>query len=201
MPNCAGVPPTDEEIAAAIKTNAEQRARVAALSVPVYAAFFLGQLSFDALAGYPFSAAFAAIADKVRAQGVTVAVFNYTDYASAETWLKECAEDGGRIAAVGYSRGVEAATLIQTLMPVDLLISIAASTLVSDNRPVALAKDSTLYAGTDFLSSACQRGYGYRNVVHVTAGFGIPVWSHLNIPASPIVINGVLDELAKLKGN
>ena len=56
-----------------------------------------------------------------------------------------------------------------------------------------------LFAGTDFLSSAGQHD-GFHKVVHVTAGWGIPVWSHLSIPASPVVINGVLDALAKLKG-
>ena len=78
----------------------------------------------------------------------------------------------------------------------------AASTLGA-NHPVnrKTTKRSVLYYGTDFLSSA-GRHDGYDDTVAVTAGFGIPVWSHLNIPASPIVIDGVLGELAKLqKGN
>jgi hypothetical protein len=163
------------------------------VSAPVYAAFFMGQF------GYAFSMPFAAIASQAKAKGIEIDVFQYTDLWKAESALQEYTKR----AVVGYSLGVTAATYLQTQMKVDPLLSIAASTLAGDNNHIvdhANTKRSILYRGTDFLSSAGLHD-GYDEVINVTAGWGIPVWSHLNIPANPTVINGVLSELAKLKGN
>jgi hypothetical protein len=160
----------------------------------VYAAFFLGQ------GGYVFSIPFAAIAEKAKAQGIDVDVFAYSDLWRAQAALD--ARDASKRAVIGYSLGVTAATYLQTRMKVGLLISVAASTLAGDdNHSVnhANTERSLLFRGTDFLSSAGLHD-GYDEVVNVTAGFGIPIWSHLNIPANPIVIDGVLAELAKLQG-
>jgi hypothetical protein len=102
---------------------------------------------------------------------------------------------------IGYSLGVTAATYLQTRMKVGLLISVAASTLAGDNNHLvnhSNTRRSALYRGTDFLSSAGLHD-GYDEVVNVTAGWGIPVWSHLSIPANPVVIDGVLAALAKLQ--
>jgi hypothetical protein len=153
---------------------------------PVYAAFFMGQ------GGYAFSLPFVAIAEQARARGIETDILPYTDY------LRMRYPQGKRIAAVGYSLGVTAATYIQGFEKIDLLISIAASTL-AENHLVnhTNTRRSVLYRGTDFLSSA---GFhdGYDEVVNVTAGWGIPVVSHLALPTNPIVIAGVLTELAKL---
>jgi hypothetical protein len=141
---------------------------------------------------------FAAVADRARAQGVEVDIFDYTDVGKADFALQTHAKR----AVIGYSLGCTTATYLQTFMKVDLLVSIAASTLGENHLVSRLnSRRSVLYRGTDFLSSAGLHD-GYDRVVDVTAGFGIPVWSHLNIPTNPIVINGVLAELAKLqKGN
>jgi hypothetical protein len=165
------------------------------VSAPVYAAFFMGQF------GYAFSMPFAAIASQAKAKGIEIDVFAYTDIWKAKDALHDHAY--AKCAVVGYSLGVTTATYLQTQMRVDLLLSIAASTLAGDNNHLvnhANTKRSILYRGTDFLSSAGLHD-GYDEVINVTAGWGIPVWSHLNIPANPTVIDGVLGELAKLKGN
>lgn len=195
MPNCAGIPPTDEEIAAAIKTNAEQRARVAAMSTPVYAAFFMGQ------GGYLFSSGFAGIANTASARGIITTIQDYTevDYVRNEVPLYR--SRGCKIALIGYSLGCTTATYLQTLMPVDLVICIAEST-IGDNHIInrTNTKRSVLYYGTDFLSSA-GRHDGFDETIPVGAGWGIPVLSHLLVPSTQTVVNGVLGELAKLKGN
>jgi hypothetical protein len=160
------------------------------LSRPIYAAFFLGQ------GGYAFSMPFAAIAEKAKGGGIDVDVFSYSDISRAKTLLGLRRD---RRAVIGYSLGVTTATYLQTFISVDLLISVAASTL-GENHIInhTNTKRSVLYRGTDFLSSAGLHD-GYDEVVNVGAGFGIPVASHLLIPTNPIVINGVLAELAKLK--
>lgn len=162
----------------------------------VYAAFFLGQ------GGYAFSMPFSAIRTLANQRELAFTdVFSYDALAAAIDEIAGWREKGSKIALIGYSLGVTTATYLQTTMPVDLLISIAASTL-AENHTVnkANTKRSVLYRGTDFLSSAGAHD-GYDEVINVTAGFGIPILSHLLIPNNPIVINGVLDELAKLKGN
>lgn len=153
----------------------------------VYAAFFLGQ------GGLAFSRPFAAIAEKAKSQGINANIFNYTEYAKVRPSSKD------KLALIGYSLGVTAATYLQTFLQVNLLISVAASTL-GENHTVnhTNTRRSILYRGTDFLSSDGLHD-GYDEVFNVTAGWGIPIWSHLNIPNNPIVINGILSELNKLK--
>lgn len=173
--------------------------------IPVAAVFYLGQ------GGYAFSMAWAALAEKVKATGVDVAIYPYTQSAEGARWLTGRDFYTGvkhKLAACGYSLGVSAATFLQasdgTLggIGLDLLISVAPSTL-ADNFLVNhnKTKRSRVFRGTDFLSSAGLHD-GYDEVTNVTAGFGVPVWSHLMLPASSIVIDGVLAEFAKLqKGN
>lgn len=183
-PNCAGVP-----------DNWEPAAPVKNIS-PVSAAFFLG------MGGYTFSMPFASIADRVKETGVGVGVYQYTDYAAAQQWLETCARAGAKIALCGFSAGVTAATYLQTLMPCDLLISVAASTYDGSNnhlRNRANTKRARLFYGDDAWSSA-GRHDDYDTYTHVTAAWGIYLVSHLLIPAQSIVINGVLDEFARLRG-
>lgn len=182
MANCAGVP------------NSWRPAMT--VPPPVCAAFFRGQ--FPRLGS---SRSIDALGAKAQAQGVTAEVFDYTEAAAVRTWLGERRGQGFPTAVVGYSLGCSAATEIQSKMMLDLVICIAESTL-GENYPIDkhLTKRSVLYRGTDFLSSAGLHD-GFDEVVNVTAGWGIPVWSHLCVPSQPIVINGVLAELAKLKGN
>jgi hypothetical protein len=160
----------------------------------VYACFFLGQ------GGYWFSMPVVGIADTARSQGFTVDVFTYTDYAKAESEIQAWSKFGYKIALIGYSLGVTSATYLQSFLKVDLLISIAASTL-GDNHVInhTNTKRSVLFRGTDFLSSAGLHD-GYDEVIPITAGLGIPVLSHLLVPTVDTVSNGVLNELVKLKG-
>jgi hypothetical protein len=168
------------------------------MTATVFAAFFLGQ------GGTLFSMPFAAIARKAHTAGFGTWVYPYTDLDRAREDVAAAAKGGSKIALIGYSLGASTMSELQSEHegpPIGLAIGIAASTL-GENYPInrARTRRAVLYAGTDFLSSGAQRN-GYDEVVHVTAGFGIPVWSHLNIPASHIVIDGVLAELAKLKGS
>lgn len=155
----------------------------------VHAVFFLGQ------GGYAFSMPIVGIADKAKALGVETQVLPYSDY------LKATFPSNKKIALIGYSLGVSAATYIQQHHKVDLLICIAASTL-AENYPVNKSdtKRSILYMGTDFLSSAGMHD-GYDEIRHVEAGFGIPVLSHLLVPTTSSVTNGVIAELTKLQGS
>jgi hypothetical protein len=175
------------------------------MTTPIAAVFFLGQ------GGYLFSSSWALLAERVKATGVDVAVYPYTQSAEGARWLTGRDYYTGKkhkLAACGYSLGVSAATFLQasngTLggIGLDLLVSVAPSTL-ADNFLVNHNKTerSVLFYGTDFLSSAGQHD-GYDAKFPVTAGFGVPVFSHLMLPASPVVINGVLAEFASLqKGN
>jgi hypothetical protein len=162
----------------------------------IAAALFLGQGGW--LTCFPF----AALAERVRATGVNVQTFLYTEPDTAARWFTSL-PTGTRFATCGYSLGVTAATLTQEFFEVDLLISVAASTYARDNnRPVRhpQTKRSRLFYGHDAFSSA-GRHDGYNETTDV----GTPdLWvaSHLSIQALPIVINGVLAEFAKLqKGN
>lgn len=158
----------------------------------VAAAFFMGQ------GGLLFSSPFAAIGEIAKEKRITVGIYTYSDW-SGEQWLRTMSKQGYKIVAVGYSLGVTMATYLQTIMKMDLVISVAASTL-GENHPInrANCKRSRLFYGTDFLSSA-GRHDGYDETTPVTAAFGVPVLSHLGIPTNPIVINGILGELAALQ--
>ena len=185
MANCAGVP----------DSYFEERAAAVTAPAPVYAAFFMGQ------GGYVFSSGFADIANKASARGIIADVFAYSDVSAAQRCLDRARQNKSKRALIGYSLGCTTATYLQTLMPVDLVICIAESTL-GDNHIInkTNTKRSVLYRGTDFLSSAGLHD-GFDEVVNVGAGLGIPVLSHLLVPSTQTVVNGVLAELAKLKGN
>lgn len=158
----------------------------------VFTACFMGQ------GGLAFSWPVKTISDTLVAKGIGSWLYQYTDFARAIDDLN-AVRGQSKLAVVGYSRGVEAATLVQSKMPVDLLISIAPSTLVPDNLPVSkTTKRSVLIYGSDFLSSDGQHG-GYDEKIFVPAAWGIPVLSHLVLPW--LVINDVVNEVAKLKGN
>jgi hypothetical protein len=181
MANCAGVP------------SSWQPYNLSSLPKPPCAAFFMGQ------GGYLFSSSFAAIADMAKAQGIITEVFEYTQYETARDWLGKAGGAGNKTAVIGYSLGCSAATYLQRLMTLDLVICIAESTL-ADNWPInkQLTKRSVLYYGTDFLSSAGQHD-GFDTKFPVSAGWGIPGLSHLLVPSTDIVVNGVLKELGALK--
>jgi hypothetical protein len=163
------------------------------MTSPVFAAFFLGQV------GWAFSSAFGSIASVARERGIGAWVYDYGEIDRARADIGAL-HGLSKIALVGYSLGCTAATYLQTQMRVDLVVSVAASTLGENHRINRVnTKRSVLYRGTDFLSSAGLHD-GYDEVVNVTAGWSIPIFSHLLIPANPIVIDGILAELAKLKG-
>lgn len=162
-----------------------------------YAAFFLGQFA------WLFSLSFAAIGEKAREGGFEVDIVSYSDYAAIAAKAYGRHKDGGKVALCGYSLGARSALYLQTLIPCDLLLCIAASTL-AETYPVSKTTErSVLWPGTDFLSSAGQRGLGFTEVKQaVKAGWGIPGLSHLLIPSTDVVTEGVLEELTKLqKGN
>lgn len=159
-----------------------------------YAAFFLGQFS------WLFSLSFGSIGERARASGFEVDIVSYSDYAAVAAKAYGKHKDGGKVALCGYSLGARSAMYIQTLIPCDLLLCVAASTL-AETYPVSKTTGrSVLWPGTDFLSSAGQRGLGFTEVKPmVSAGWGIPVLSHILLPSTDVVTNGVLEELAKLK--
>jgi hypothetical protein len=165
----------------------------------VYAAFFMGQ------GGYVFSMGVPILASKASAAGITTDVYGYTEVDRARVNLGKYRQRGCKLGLVGYSLGGTTATWLQTLMPVDLIICIAESTL-GENHPIdhKNTKRAVLYSGPDFLSSAGQHD-GFNKVVEVDALrmplLAVPVLSHILIPFTDPVTNGVLDELAKLKGN
>jgi hypothetical protein len=177
-----------------------EKTAVSGNAAGVSAAFFLGQF------GYPFSMPFAAIAERVRATGVTTAIFQYTDYAEGARWLTSRIAAGDKVAAAGYSLGVGTAKYLQasdgTLggVPLDLLLCVAASTYAV--APAAVnpnkTKRSRLFYGDDAFSCGDRHG-GYDETTHVPIAGGVWLVSHLLLPSSPIVINGVLAELAKLE--
>jgi hypothetical protein len=161
----------------------------------VYAAFFMGQF------GYLFSMGVPILAAKARARGVAADVYGYTEIDRARVNLGKYRQRGAKLALVGYSLGCTTATWLQTLMPIDLVICIAESTL-GENHPINHStKRAVLYSGPDFLSSAGQHD-GFNKVVEVDALrmplLAVPVLSHVLIPFTDPVTNGVLDELAKL---
>jgi hypothetical protein len=164
-----------------------------------YAAFFMGQ------GGYVFSMGVPILASKASTAGITTDVYGYTEVERARVNLGKYRQRGCKLSLVGYSLGCTTATYLQTLMPIDLVICIAESTL-GENHPIdhKNTKRAVLYCGPDFLSSAGQHD-GFNKVIEVDALrmplLAVPVLSHILIPFTEPVTNGVLDELAKLKGN
>ncbi len=161
----------------------------------VYAAFFMGQF------GYVFSMGMPMLASKARARGVTADVYGYTEVDRARVNLGKYRQRGSKLALVGYSLGCTTATYMQTSMPIDLVICIAELTL-GENHPISHStKRAVLYSGPGFLSSAGAHD-GFAKVVEVDALrmplLAVPVLSHVLIPFTDPVTDGVLDELAKL---
>ena len=166
------------------------------MTSPVYAAFFMGQF------GYLFSIGVPILAAKARAHGVTADVYGYTEVERARVNLGKYRQRGHQLALVGYSLGCTTATWLQTQMAIDLVVCIAESTL-GENHPIDRknTKRAVLYSGPDFLSSAGPHD-GFSKVVEVDALrrplLAVPVLSHVLIPFTDPVTDGVLDELAKL---
>jgi dienelactone hydrolase len=165
------------------------------VTAPVYAAFFLGQ------GGYVFSMGIASLARQARTRGIEADVYAYTevDRARANVGMKR--EHGSKIALIGYSLGCTTATYLAQLAPsTDLVCCIAESSL-GENHPIdnAKTKRSVLFTGPDFLSDAGERD-AFDRVVPVDV-LPIPIFAHLSLQFAPTVVNGVLAELAKLKGN
>lgn len=159
----------------------------------VHAAFFLGQ------GGYVFSMPWYEISQQVKALGIDVAVYSYSDYLTALNICKDAIMQGAKVALCGYSLGGSTSSYLQTLLPVDLVVNVALSTLAENYQIVETTKRSRLFYSTDFLSSGGQHD-GYTETTLVEVAFGIPVATHLSVPATDIVKNGVLLELAALKG-
>jgi hypothetical protein len=162
----------------------------------VYAAFFMGQF------GYVFSMGVPMLAAKARAHGITADAYGYTEVDRARVNLGKYRQRGCKLALVGYSLGCTTATYLQTSMPIDLVVCIAESTL-GQNHPINHnTKRAVLFSGPDFLSSAGQHD-GFNKVVEVDALrmplLAVPVLSHILIPFTDPVTDGVLAELAKLE--
>jgi hypothetical protein len=165
------------------------------VSAPVYAAFFLGQ------GGYVFSMGIASLARQARARGIEAGVYAYTEVDRARTNVGMKRARGRKTALIGYSLGCTAATYLAQLAPsTDLVCCIAESSLGA-NHPIdkAKTKHSVLFTGPDFLSDAGERD-AFDRVVPVDV-LPIPIFAHLSLQFAPTVVNGVLAELAKLKGN
>jgi hypothetical protein len=161
----------------------------------VYAAFFLGQ------GGYVFSMGIASLARRARERRVEADVYLYTEADRARTNVGMKRERGYKTALIGYSLGCTTATHLAQLAPsTDLVCAIAESSL-GQNHPIdrAKTKRSVLFTGPDFLSDAGERD-AFDRIVCVDV-LPIPVFAHLSLQFSSTVVNGVLAELAKLKGN
>lgn len=159
----------------------------------VHAAFFLGQ------GGYLFSMPWYALSQQVKALGIDVAVYTYGDYLTAWSVCEGAIKQGKKLALSGYSLGGSASSYLQTQMPVDLVVNVALSTLAENSLISKTTKRSRLFYSTDFLSSAGQHD-GYTEKTLVETAWGIPVATHLTVPATDIVKTGVLAEFANLKG-
>lgn len=162
--------------------------------IPVYACFFMGQY------GYLTSYGVKRLCDRAQTAGIEADLYGYKEWERARLNIITKRGVGRKIALVGYSLGGTTTGYLQTILPVDLLLNIAESTL-AENHPIIKAntKRSILYAGPDFLSSAGQHD-GFTDVIRVDA-IQVPIISHLSMDFVPEVVNGVLDELAKLKGS
>jgi hypothetical protein len=184
MPNIAGFQP-----------GWEPMAEVSPIP-QAYAVFFLGQF------GRLFSLSFAKIGEQARVSGFEVDIVDWSDYGAVAKTAYARHLDGCKVALCGYSLGARSAMYVQTLIPCDLLLCVAASTLAETYPISKTTARSILWPGTDFLSSAGQKGLGFTEVEKpVSAGWEIPVLSHIMLPGTDTVTQGVLAELAKLKGN
>jgi hypothetical protein len=162
---------------------------------PVYAAFFMGQ------GGYLTSWGVKRLADAAAARGIERDVYGYTEVDRARVNVGMKRERKYRTALIGYSLGCTTATYLAQLAPsTDLVCCIAESSL-GQNHPIdkAKTKRSVLFVGPDFLSDAGVHD-GFDQVVAVDA-VAIPIFAHLSMQFAPSMVDGVLSELAKLKGN
>ena len=158
----------------------------------VYAALFLGQ------GGETFSWGIDKLASDIRALGNTDAevladVLPWQDYRDADTRVVAKEKDGYKVALIGYSLGDSTVTYLQTIVRVDLLVCIAASSLAKNYKVDKFhTRRSVLFHGQDFLSNWGE-----------DAGFDLKVelpWYdlHLGADVDPRVFSVTLDEVRKL---
>jgi hypothetical protein len=150
-----------------------------------YAGFFLGQ------GGYWFSWGMPYLALQAQELGMETDIYEYTQVREAWTKIKQKKKDGYKIALVGFSLGNTTITWLQRYLEVDLLLSIAESSL-GNNHPInrSNTKRSVLWYGPDFLSNAgLQDGFDETNYV---------VNLHLAMNIDPRVVSGVVGELRDL---
>jgi hypothetical protein len=151
----------------------------------VYAGFFLGQ------GGYWFSWGMPYLASQAQELGMETDIYEYTQVNEAWAKIKQKKKDGYKIALVGFSLGNTTITWLQRYLAVDLLLSIAESSLGA-NHPIKRTntKRSVLWYGPDFLSNAgLQDGFDETNYVN---NF------HLGMNIDPRVVSGVVGELRDL---
>lgn len=161
----------------------------------VFVSLFMGQ------GGFIFSSGIPLLAGKLQKQGATTIVYGYTEIDSALTNIAKYRKLEYKIVLVGYSLGWSTTSYIQTKVPVDLAIGIAASTL-GENYQInhKNTAHSMLYAGFDFLSSGAMHD-GIDEVIRVKSILP-PIVEHLSLPFSEQVTSGIINKITELmKGN
>lgn len=161
-----------------------------------YAAFVRGQGSFLTSPGIDLLAADA------RRQDVVADVFNYSDWVAIEAVIRQRRGMGDKVAVVGYSLGDSTGTYLGTRDKIDLLICIFESSFAANYPPDHdNVGHSVLFHGPGALSDADVGRFD--EVIEVPNGVAaIPVLgglvAHLAGQFSPIIVDGVLQRLAKL---
>lgn len=139
----------------------------------------------------------------IRETGVAADVFDYGDVGAIEAVLRQRTKMGDKVGLVTYSLGGSTGEYLGTRDRIDHLISIYDSSFaieyVLDQKLVLL---STLYHTPGALSDGSLKA-GYKEVIEVPNGITvIPVLgdivAHLEGQFSPIIVNGVLERVAKL---
>jgi hypothetical protein len=173
--------------ASAIAVEMPNAALAVNVAIPekVYAGFFLGQ------GGYWFSWGMPYLASQAQELGMETDIYEYTQVKEAWAKIKQKKKDGYKIALVGFSLGNTTITWLQRYLEVDLLLSIAESSL-GNNHPInrSNTRRSVLWYGPDFLSNAGLQD-GFHETNYVTN-------LHLTMNIDPRVVSGVLGELRDL---
>ena len=161
-----------------------------------YAALVRGQGGFLTSPGIDLLAADA------RRQGVVADVFNYSDWVAIEAVIRQRRGMGDKVAVVGFSLGNSTGTYLGTRDRIDLLICIFESSFAANYPPDHdNVGHSVLFRGPGALSDADVGMFDeVIEVPNVVAAIPIlgDVVSHLAGQFSPIIVDGVLQRLAKL---
>ncbi len=126
------------------------------------------QASSSDKGGYWFSWGMPYLAQQAQELGMETDIYEYTQVNEAWAKIKQKKKDGYKIALVGFSLGNTTITWLQRYLAVDLLLSIAESSLGA-NHPIKRTntKRSVLWYGPDFLSNAgLQDGFDETNYVN-----------------------------------